>query len=62
MKDLMARIKADKWYVRLEYIPDINMFICELIGRTKSGAFAACFGRSDSPEAAIIDAIREMDR
>ena len=57
MDDLIARIKAEGWHMELYYIPTYNIFVCGLIGADRIG-----HGRADSPEEAIIDAIREMDK
>ena len=56
MDDLIARIKAEKWYMVLEYVPQIDTFICEL-----SGDGRHAWGRAGRMESAIIGAIREMD-
>ena len=56
MDDLMARIKAEGWHMTLDYVPSINIFICQLTGKRVG------WGRSELLESAVIDAIREMDR
>lgn len=57
MDDLIDRIKAEGWHMRLCYNPNLDKFICILMQVEKTTSQMA-----DSPEAAIIDAIREMDR
>ena len=56
MDDLIARIKAEGWHMTLDYVPSINIFICQLTGKRVG------WGRRPTAELAIIDAIREMDR
>jgi hypothetical protein len=57
MKDLIDRIKAKKWSMSLTYSPCLNIYICILTTDEKLVSHMA-----DTPESAIIDAIREMDR
>ncbi len=54
MKDLLARIKYEKWHMTLDYVPAIDTFVCELAGKA--------FGRGQTAESAIIEAIERMDR
>ena len=61
MNDLIARIKAENWYMRLEHVPNNHMFFCELVA-VKEEKTKITFGQANSLEAAIIDAIRKMDR
>ena len=59
MDDLIARIVAEGWNMRLDCYPSFNLYICIL---TDEGNDRTVRCESDSPEAAIIDAIREMER
>ncbi len=56
MEELIARIRMEGWRLTLEYLPSIDVFVCELYG---SGRRA--FTESKTMESALIDAIRDMD-
>ena len=56
MEELIARIKAEGWRLTLEYLPFLDVFVCELSAQGKR-----VFAESKFVESAIIDAIRRMD-
>ncbi|MCK9571446.1 hypothetical protein M0R72_21030 [Candidatus Pacearchaeota archaeon] len=53
MRDLLTRIKQEKWHMTLDYVPAIDTFVCELAGKV--------WGRGKTAESAIIEAIERMD-
>ncbi len=56
VEELIARIKAEGWRMNLEYLPFLDIFVCELSAQGKRA-----FAESKAAESAIIDAIRRMD-
>lgn len=56
MEELIARIRIEGWYMVLDYMPTLDVFVCELSSRQRR-----VFARSKVMESTVIDAIHKMD-
>jgi len=56
MEELIARIKAEGWRLTLEYLPFLDVFVCELSTTGKR-----VFAESKWAESSIAGAIKKMD-